>query len=68
MGGLLFICFEILMCDLATEAVFAEAIVVVELDEGLRGVGIGAWEVGELGYFMIFFGFELAEQVKSVVL
>ena len=47
MGGLLFICFEILMCDLATEAVFAEAIVVVELDEGLRGVGIGAWEVGE---------------------
>lgn len=31
----LFVCFEILMCDLATEAVFAEAVVVVELDEGL---------------------------------
>ena len=68
MGGLLFICFQILMCDLATEAVFAEAIVVVELDEGLRGVGIGAWEVGELGYFMIFFGFELAEYVECIVL
>ena len=43
--GLIFVCFQILMCDLATEAVFAEAVVVVELDEGLRCVGVGAWEV-----------------------
>lgn len=41
----LFICFQILVCYLATEAIFAGAVVVVELDEGLRGVGIGAWEV-----------------------
>ena len=56
------------MCDLATEAVFTEAVVVVELDEGLWGVGIWAWEVGELGYFMIFFGFELSEYVECIVL
>ena len=32
---LIFVCFQILMCELATEAVFAGAVVVVELDEGL---------------------------------
>lgn len=32
---LIFFCFEILMCYLAAEAVFAGAVVVVELDEGL---------------------------------
>ena len=32
---LIFVCFQILMCELATEAVFAKAVVVVQLDEGL---------------------------------
>ena len=51
------------MGDLATEAVFAEAVVVVELDEGLRGVGIGAREVerGEFADFVVALGAELAE-------
>jgi hypothetical protein len=53
---------------LATEAVFAEAVVVVELDECLRGVGIGAREVGKTGNFVVLLCFELEEQVKCVVL
>ena len=50
------------MCDLATEAVFAEAVVVVQLDEGLRCVGVGAWEVerGEFADFVVALGAELA--------
>ena len=56
------------MCDLATEAVFAEAVVVVELDEGLWGVGVGAWEIGKTGNFVVLLCFELAEQVEGVVL
>ena len=56
------------MCDLTTEAVFAEAVVVVELDEGLRGVGVGAREVGKTGNFVVLLCFELEEQVKCVVL
>ena len=56
------------MCYLATEAVFAEAIVVVELDEGLRGVGVGAWEVGKTGNFVVTLCFELAEEVESFLL
>ena len=56
------------MCYLATEAVFAEAVVVVELDECLRGVGVGAWEVGKTGNFVVLLCFELAEKVKCVVL
>ena len=58
------------MSYLATEAVFAEAVVVVELDEGLRGVGIGAWEVEwcELVDFAIAFGMELVEEVEGFLL
>ena len=50
------------MCELATEAVFAGAVVVVELDECLRGVGVGTWEIegGELADFVVALGFELA--------
>ena len=51
------------MCELAAEAVFAGAVVVVELDEGLRGVGVGAWEVewGEFVDFVVALGTELAK-------
>ena len=49
------------MCELAAEAVFAGAVVVVELDEGLRGVGVGTRKVGEMSDFVVFLGFELAE-------
>lgn len=51
------------MCELAAEAVFAEAVVVVELDESLRGVGVGAREVevGEFADFVVALGTELAE-------
>ena len=67
---MLSICFEILVCELATEAVFAGAVVVVELDEGLRGVGVGARELGrgEFLGFMVFLGFELVEQVEGFLL
>ena len=53
---------------LATEAIFAGAVVVVQLDECLRCVGIGAWEIGKTGNFVVLFCFELEEQVKCVVL
>ena len=58
------------MCQLAAEAVFAEAVVVVELDEGLWGVGVGAWEVesGEFAYFAIALGTELAQEVEGLLL
>ena len=56
------------MSDLAAEAVFAEAVVVVQLDECLRGVGVGAREVGKTGNFVVLLCFELAEKVKCVVL
>ena len=51
------------MCDLATEAVFAEAVVVVQLEECLRGVGVGTWEVerGEFVDFVVALGTELAK-------
>ena len=49
------------MGDLAAEAVFEGAVVVVELDEGLRCVGIGTRKVGEMSDFVVFLGFELAE-------
>ena len=51
------------MPKLATEAIFAGAVVVVELDEGLRGVGIGAREVErrEFCNFAVALGFELAQ-------
>ena len=64
------ICFQILVGDLAAEAVFAEAVVVVELDECLRGVGVGAWEVEwcELVDFAIAFGMELVEEVEGFLL
>ena len=49
------------MCELATEALFANAVVVVQLDEGLRGVGIATWKIerGEFRNFVVLFGFEL---------
>ena len=58
----LLICFQILMRYLATEAVFAKAVVVVELDEGLRCVGVGARELGggEFLCFVVLLGAELA--------
>ena len=58
------------MCELATEAVFAGAVVVVQLDECLRGVGVGTWEIEgcEFAYFVIALGFELAQEVESFFL
>ena len=58
------------MCDLATEAVFAEAVVVVELDEGLWGVGVGARELGggEFLCFVVLLGAKLMEKVEYGVL
>jgi hypothetical protein len=53
---------------LATEAVFAKAVVVVELDERLRGVGIGAWEIGKTSNFVVTLCFELVEEVEGFLL
>ena len=58
------------MCELATEAVFAGAVVVVELDECLRSVGVGTWEIEgcEFADFVVALGFELAQKVESFFL
>ena len=58
------------MSQLAAEAVFAGAVVVVELDECLRGVGVGTWEIEgcEFADFVVAFGFELAQKVESFFL
>ena len=58
------------MCELAAEAVFAGAVVVVQLDEGLRGVGVGTWEIEgcEFADFVVALGFELMQKVESFFL
>lgn len=58
------------MSQLAAEAVFAGAVVVVQLDEGLRGVGIGAREVErrEFCNFAVALGFELMQEVEGALL